>query len=1012
MRKSIALKTLLRSPLKTLLTFLLIAAASFAFFSRVTDYAVTTRETENAKSLYHATASLSNYVPDIPVVVANVDSPDKTVGRCYDTYLEGEAKPDPTREEWKEFASLPGATIYKGYMTAGRVEDYQRMEVIGEFGGFVVFEGTYEGYEENDSILENHICLKFDDVKVIACEGGPEIEDSFTTEAVPLGEMYYAKSSYTRAFYDGLKKGSRCLVLANNSGYSADGSSGIYFSPHETGDGSLCVIDGQPDNYLETDSFALQKGWVDAINYNKYVYDITYTPDMRAIPSFNEQKLVISAGRLLTAEDTEACVVKDEFLKEHGLSIGDRIHVQLGDQSGETRAYSETENWRTILDAKKIAQYVDSAELVIVGSYTEGRGDSVYPWSPNEIYVPTSLLPVKTSDIYESGFGLFVEDANDIEKFHEAAQQFADKVGLALDYSDRGWLDVKDSFEMGAFTSLLTTILYIAGAALALFLAVYLYIGRNKKTYAIMRMLGVPARTAEYSVVMPFVAVSVLAVPFGGITGFCYAQDTAKKAILRMADSAPKGYIADTKIPISAVILCLITELLFVSLTAYFFLWNMKHTPPLELLQEGAKQGAMIKSLPVNRDGSEADPVPVKFDVSKFTAAGEWAVKRNYGSVRHVTAYIWRHMRRGVGKTAVSLILASVLAAGIGMFVLARITYRNAFYDLGVKGTAVDFTFTTSVDLSKSPLVKDFYCQDSFGVWVQDTGIDAPVTMMVSSDLERDLGNGCTVDYAEGFGLSNFEGTAQVCLLGKNLAEKFGISPGDEIGIMSDILYSILKNGEPGENEVSDGYKTYKVIGIAESDDSEVRDSIFTGIRSDLTKLFSMDFSMDHCEFTLADNEKIDELDSLLKKKMDESVMYGYPSYHLDTGGLDNIERIRGLVEALFPIAVAAAVVIGLIGPLLVILQSAQEAAFLRILGVTKKRVRCMLMFEQIILCLSGILLVAGGLALSNLGLFVESLRTLAFCFGLYLLACVCGTSVAAVQVTRRKALELLQVKE
>ena len=49
MRKSTALKTLLRAPLKTLLTFLLIAAGSFALFSRVTDFAVTMRENKEVE---------------------------------------------------------------------------------------------------------------------------------------------------------------------------------------------------------------------------------------------------------------------------------------------------------------------------------------------------------------------------------------------------------------------------------------------------------------------------------------------------------------------------------------------------------------------------------------------------------------------------------------------------------------------------------------------------------------------------------------------------------------------------------------------------------------------------------------------------------------------------------------------------------------------------------------------------------------------------------------------------
>ncbi len=190
MRKSVAMKTLLRSPLKTLLTFLLIAAASFALFSRVTDYAVTTRETENAESLYHAVAALDNEVPDIPVLVTYVDSPDKSASKGYDTLYEMEDKPWPTEGELEEFTSLPGVTLADTrYMTSGRVEDYKCLVGEGRYGGFVLLEGTYGGYEEGGSILEDHVCLQFNDVKVIACDGGPEVEESFLTEEVPLGEM-------------------------------------------------------------------------------------------------------------------------------------------------------------------------------------------------------------------------------------------------------------------------------------------------------------------------------------------------------------------------------------------------------------------------------------------------------------------------------------------------------------------------------------------------------------------------------------------------------------------------------------------------------------------------------------------------------------------------------------------------------------------------------------------------------------------------------------------------------
>ena len=135
-------------------------------------------------------------------------------------------------------------------------------------------------------------------------------------------------------------------------------------------------------------------------------------------------------------------------------------------------------------------------------------------------------------------------------------------------------------------------------------------------------------------------------------------------------------------------------------------------------------------------------------------------------------------------------------------------------------------------------------------------------------------------------------------------------------------------------------------------------------------------------------------------------------SVYVDATGLDNIRRICELLEAIFPIAVTAAALIGLFGSGLVILQSAKEAAFLRVLGVTKKRARCMLVLEQIILCFVGIVLVTGGLALYSPVIFARSTQMLAVCYVLYFMGCVCGASAAAVQVTRHRILELLQVKE
>ncbi len=1004
MRKSIALKSLLRSPVKTLLTFLLLASASFALFSRVTDFAVTTREAENAKSRYHAVAWLDNVVPDLTFTTKSVHAANGGLGG-YGMDYEMEDKPWLTEEQLKEFASLPGVTMAETrYRTAGLVEDYKR--VLRGSGSFL-FEGTYNGYLDettSDLVMEDHVALKFDDIKVIAGEdnlenregGGLPNGSSIVTENVPLGEMYYARSCFTRAFYDGLKIGSRCLVYASSSAPGNLGS-GIYFA-FEDGEDALRVIDGLPDNYLETEEFARQKGWTEVIDFQNHEFGLRYTSDMRAIPEFNDQRLEIIEGRYLSPEDTNACVVGKGFLKEFGLSVGDSIHVQLGDDLGS----------KGVFEKEDIPGFPKSADLTIVGVFHGSNADASNAYSPDRIYVPSAILPVEVPKDYEPNpvdCSVFVEDADDIEAFYGAVVNFAQKLDLELNFSDRGWLDVKESLGMGGLASLLTTVLYIVGAALALFLAVYLYIGRNKKSYAIMRMLGVPGRETGNSVLLPFVAVAALAVPVGGGVGLYYAQRQAAKTLAKMADSVSLGYTPDATLPVGVIVLCLVLELTFVSFCTYFFLRSMRQMPPLELLQEGAaRPQAVMKAEPV----VVGDVVmPVKLDMAKLSVVKDSLPRGNYGAIRQVSSYIWCHMRRAVGKTAVSLVLAAVLAAGIGTLALAKIAYQDAYYELGVKGTASDFTFLCAKELETSSLVKDFYCYGNFGVHIEGTHECTPMT--ATSDLTRNMGDDCTVEYGEGYDLSSFEGTAQFCLVGEELAKKLGISPGDEIGLLSDLLYSILED----DPEATFTYKTYRVIGVVKSEDENVKSGIFTGIQSDLTTLFSMDFSMNHCEFTLADNDRLEELYDLMDKLKGKSADYAVEiSYHIDAGGLSNIERIRGLLEALFPIAVAAAVLIGVFGPLLIILQSAQEAAYMRILGVTKKRARCMLVFEQLALCVAGIILVAAGMLWYNPDLFGRSAETLSSCFALYFLGSVLGAVAASVQVTRHRVLELLQVKE
>ena len=1012
MRKSLTLKTLLRSPVKTLLTFLLIVASSFALFSRVTDYAVTSRETANAKSFYHGVAALDNTVPDIEMEWFDEE------GYIHGVALENEDKPWPEDEQLAEFASLPGVTFADTrYMTAGLVDNCKRVyeESFAGYGlGHYLLEGTYAGYD--DSMFGG---LMFDDVTLLASSYEFPLGESVTISYLMDEEFSDGvKNPYSEKFWEQMK-GSRFLVRGD---YWIDQEQiGTIYDEERLE--PFRIIDGLGEDYLETEEFARYKELKEAINNDLYTYDIVYTSDTRAIPSFNERKMVVTEGRPLEEEDTDGCVVSELFLDTYGLSVGDTVSVQPGSRLfAQDPLYGTTSKGRL----ERVSGFTsDAVELEIVGAYrindTLGMRMSDWDWSysPSTIFVPKSLLPVEVPDDYEQSVGeysVLIEDAQDIEAFKEAAEPFAARLGVTLKFSDGGWLNVKDSFETGKLTSLLTTVLYVIGALLALLLASYLYVGRNKESYAIMRAMGVPQKAAGQSLALPFAVLSALAVPIGGAAGLYYTSGTAAGALAALADSAVEGYVPDDALPIGVIMMCLLLELAFTTVVTLCFLWKMKKMSPLVLLQGGTLRVDMdTKALP---DMTGQAFVPVKADIAKISAADEMMRGRKYGALRHVTSFTLRHMRRSIGKTTVSLVLTATLAAGIGTFALARLTYRDAFQKVDVKASVMDFASAAVIELSGSSLVKDFYCYSMFSV--RTNGMDLKTPMVFTNDMDRYMEEGhisYTADCAEGYDISALDSDKPVCLVGEGLAETLGISAGDEITLLSDTKFAALKAAYEDEGELQKSIDKanvmYQVIGTVSSADGAVDNSIYAGINWTMEELYGQKFSFGYCEFLLADNGKVDEVDrKLMNLKNTNSKYARRASYYIDAEALKDVIRIRTLLEALFPIAVAAAVFIGMSGYLLVILQSAKEAAILRILGVTKKRARCMLTLEQVLLCLTGISFVVCGLVLYSPGLFVRSTQTLVICYALYFLGCLCGAVAAAVHVTRGRVLELLQVKE
>ena len=168
-----------------------------------------------------------------------------------------------------------------------------------------------------------------------------------------------------------------------------------------------------------------------------------------------------------------------------------------------------------------------------------------------------------------------------------------------------------------------------------------------------------------------------------------------------------------------------------------------------------------------------------------------------------------------------------------------------------------------------------------------------------------------------------------------------------------------------------------------------------------------------YIEYTLASPDYADDFRLFVKREIVHSIGSSRTvSLVIDTAEADSMSRTLTLLDGLYPIAIAAAAILGGLFPGLIVMQSDREASIMRVLGTTKKRARAMLVSEQAALFSCGLLLAAAALLVIH-GVVLAAYKSQLLSYtALHLAACSTGALICAVIITRRRPLELLQVKE
>lgn len=628
MKSSLWIKTLLRSPVRTVVTWVLLLAAAFQFTLSLTDYLSTRKGLEEAKDRMKGTLSLEHAPgldPNAPGMNAGTNvflltdptGPGTGIERFSPDLYHAKTITDA---ELVELASLPGiAGVEIRTMTAG-VSDYLRSDDIENenmsdyyrYERRLILEATVE---KKTSIKEmaltwiytmlgaeydadSSYVLTLNNIRVIG--GDPEVlpldmpnGNELMVFSVPEnlqgrpGIWGYGSGNIAWLFQNrlysedvsGLEAGRSYVFVVRVDLYSHDAKYPRYVLSDDTLIDwwpYITDITDLPENYLEGEDFAPLRELIQVTNDDWHTLDVVYTEDMSVIRRAADLRLVPAEGRFLEPEDAgkPVCVVNADFAYANGLSLGDTLRLKLGDYPVEQYvslgAVASTRG--------RYAENWTEQEFTIVGTWrdvSQGRylfEDYIWAYSDVAVFVPASFLPVgsKRTEHVPGDVTLLV-DADAMNDFVENELPKLEAEGWITYWNDRGWPQMEEELRLVVQAALYKLLAFGVATLLVIALTVYLFISRRSRDYAILRALGMEKGGSGKSLTIPLLCLTLAAVIPG-----------AAAALLWFGrDGEPVNPISLVGVPV-LILLPMLAALVMVN--------RMGNTSPLALLQSKRRQ--------------------------------------------------------------------------------------------------------------------------------------------------------------------------------------------------------------------------------------------------------------------------------------------------------------------------------------------------------------------------------------------------------------------------------------
>ena len=377
--------------------------------------------------------------------------------------------------------------------------------------------------------------------------------------------------------------------------------------------------------------------------------------------------------------------------------------------------------------------------------------------------------------------------------------------------------------------------------------------------------------------------------------------------------------------------------------------------------------------------------------------------------------YLIRLFSRNPGRSLLSLLLAALLALAFGLLTVLRIVYTEAYKNVEVRAVFYGgLPYTAAQKLEKSDMVKD----PRYELVYKDGDVDfKSATVVFTNDLGRYAPE---VEWSEGWDAAAFNAAGEkVCVLPARYAEALEKGLGDQIRVEEHQYLEQLRldtgliyTEEQFWQAVAIRDQRRPLLTIAGLIPSGTYDNtLYVPVAAWRSFTWiSSQFPLDLAEYTLTDYHRAEEFSDFAKEVL--SHVQNIVKLELDTSYADRIYKIHQLIETLYPLTIAAALLLGGVLPGLTVLHGSKEISVLRALGAKTRSCVGIYTLGQALCALLGLVL---GFLLAII-LQRPEWGAVARPFGLYLAAhlavCALGSGIFAWFCARKHVLAQLQAKE